>query len=250
MTTGSGDCPASPIARATATAVRGWSPVTMMTRIPAARQRRMASGYLGPVRILQGDQAQEVELLPPESGQHRHCRRAGRQRPAPAAPWLPAALLGRDGGAPTSPARARRPRRRYRCTKGSSVSGAPLQNRMLPSPTSSAPTGASGRCRTAVRRHAASAGRSAQRRAPSRPAQAPSDRPAAPCSRRTLTRPGCDRPLRPRSAAGCAAPARHPARSASAWNSRPTITLCTCIRFCGQGAGLVGADHGRAAQRL
>ncbi len=36
-----------PTCRATASAVRGWSPVTMMTRMPASRHRWMASGTSG-----------------------------------------------------------------------------------------------------------------------------------------------------------------------------------------------------------
>ena len=46
MTTGCSVC-TRPISRAMASAVCGWSPVTMMTRMPAAAQRAMAAGTSG-----------------------------------------------------------------------------------------------------------------------------------------------------------------------------------------------------------
>ena len=81
-TVGCGCC-TMPTWRAIASAVSGWSPVTMTMRIPARRQARTESNDLWPRRVAHGDQPQEGQArlrfvlrdvgavdLPPAGRQH------------------------------------------------------------------------------------------------------------------------------------------------------------------------------------
>ena len=127
--------PTRPIWRAIATAVRGWSPVTITTRMPALRQRATASATSS------------------RGGSSRATSPAS-TRPASSASWGSPSATGRQATAstrrPRSPSsasassRRRRPasssgttpsRSALRSQSGSSDSSAPLQWRTRPSPS-------------------------------------------------------------------------------------------------------------------
>ena len=132
--------PTMPISRAIASAVPAWSPVIIFTRMPAAWHSAIASIGLGPRRVDDAGDAEELEARPrrPRAPATSRPGAGRRPRPAPAALTAEArrsraSQRSRSSGS-VDPSAAR-----WRSQRSSSRSGAPLTR------IARAPSGASSR---------------------------------------------------------------------------------------------------------